>query len=61
LISTIGVARIYDWGTGDLVSQMPMLIDKFTKVMDIDGNCKYLPMFSLSYVKYAFGYGFWLY
>ena len=24
-------------------------------------NCKYLPLFCLSYVKYAFGYGFWLY
>ena len=29
--------------------------------MGSDGNCKYLPMFSLSYVKFAFDYGFWLY
>ena len=27
---------------------------KFTKVVGSYGNCKYLPMFSLSYVKYAF-------
>jgi len=27
---------------------------KFTKVMGSYGNCKYLPTFSLSYVKYAF-------
>jgi len=27
---------------------------KITKVMGSYGNCKYLPMFSLSYVKYAF-------
>ena len=27
---------------------------KFTKVMGSDGNCKYLPMFSLSYVKLQF-------
>ena len=25
------------------------------------GNCKYLPMFQFVHVKYAFGYGFWLY
>ena len=29
------------------------------KVMGSDGkNCKYLPLFCLSYVKYALGYGF---
>jgi len=33
-------------------------INKFTKVMGSDGNRKYLPMFSLPYVEYAFAYGF---
>jgi len=29
--------------------------------MGSDGNSKYLPMFGLSYVKYALDYGSWLY
>ena len=32
--------------------------NKFTEVMGVMENCKYLPLFCLSYVKYVFGYGF---
>jgi len=38
----------------EVVSSNPGWGKKITKVMGSYGNCKYLPMFSLSYVKYAF-------